>query len=126
MILHGRNINVKVNGVIVAKARSCQLNVQCDVTEIASATSGNWKQFLAGRKEWEIDVTTFVDVVKTGYELVGQTVTVEFGQVSASSRADLSTDKLSGSAIVTMYAIGGEVKGLATSQMKFKGNGALT
>lgn len=126
MILHGRNINVKVNGTIIAKAKSCQLNVQCDITEISSATTGTWKQFLAGRKEWDIDVTTFVDVVKTGFDLVGQTVTIEFGQVSASSRADLTADKLSGSAIVTMYAIGGEVKGLATSQMQFKGNGALT
>lgn len=126
MILHGRNINVKVNGVIIAKAKSCQLNVQCDVTEIADLTTGTWKKFLAGRKEWAVDVTTFVQVVKTGYDLVGQTVTLEIGQVSATSRAELTADKLSGRAIVTMYGMSGEVKGLATAQMQFKGNGALT
>lgn len=126
MILHGRNINVKANGVIIARAKSCQLNVQCDMTEISSMTSGVWKQFLAGRKEWDVNVTTFVEVVKNGYDLVGQTVTLEFGQVSPTSRAELTADKLSGSAIVTMYGMSGEVKGLVTAQMQFKGNGPLT
>lgn len=125
MIIHGRNINVKVNGVIIAKARSSQMNVQCDVTEISSATSGTWKQFLAGRKEWSVEVTKYVEVVKTGFDLVGQEVTLEFGQVSASNRGQLSADKVSGSAIVTMYAMSGEVGGLAQAQMQFQGSGPL-
>lgn len=126
MILHGRNINIKLNGTIIACAKSCKLNVTCDLTEIASPTSGTWKQWLAGRKEWDMDLTKFVSVIRYGYNLVGQTVTVEIGQVLSSDRTELTSDKLTGTAIVTAYALSGEVKGLSTAQFQLKGSGSLS
>ena len=42
---------------MLAGAKSCEVNVNCDDIEIASATSGSWKDRIAGRKDWSLSTS---------------------------------------------------------------------
>lgn len=50
------------DGVAIAGAKSCELNVQCDAIEKASQTSGRWREFLPGRLEWSLTTGHLVPV----------------------------------------------------------------
>ena len=60
MVLHGRDLIVTANGVAIAAAKSCELQVSCDDIEISSPTSGQWREFIADRKEWAVTTNHLV------------------------------------------------------------------
>lgn len=60
MILQGRNLIISADGEVIAGAKSCEINVQCDIIETASPNSGNWKQFLVGRKTWSVSTNHLI------------------------------------------------------------------
>ena len=51
---------VTANGVAIAAAKSCELQVSCDDIEISSPTSGQWREFIADRKEWAVTTNHLV------------------------------------------------------------------
>ena len=59
MILHGRNLIIKGSGnePFIAAAKSCTINVDNDMEEVASATQGRWREFVRGRRGWEISLS---------------------------------------------------------------------
>lgn len=59
MILHGRNLIIKGNGnaPFIAAAKSCTISVDNDMEEVASATQGSWREFMRGRRGWEISLS---------------------------------------------------------------------
>ena len=65
VILHGAEIKVYMNGAAVALSKSCEIEVSCDTEEVASPTSGNWREFLAGRKDWNINVSVLLSNVSS-------------------------------------------------------------
>lgn len=54
MILHGRNLIIKQNGFVIAGSKSCHIKVGCDLQEVSSPTTGQWKEFMAMRKSWSV------------------------------------------------------------------------
>lgn len=60
MVLHGRDLIVTANGMAIAAAKSCELQVSCDDIEISSPTSGQWREFIADRKEWAVTTNHLV------------------------------------------------------------------
>lgn len=60
MILQGRNLIITTDGKVLAGAKSCDVTVQCDMLETASPSTGRWKTFLAGRKEWSLTTNHLV------------------------------------------------------------------
>ena len=60
MILHGRNLIIKNDGVAVAASKSCTIEVQADEIEVSSPLTGKWKTYIAGRKSWKVDVSGLV------------------------------------------------------------------
>ena len=73
MKIKGRDINVMVDGKLLALSRSCIVSVECDITEIGDVSTAEWKKYISGRKGWSVDETSFVDVVGTDISLVGKT-----------------------------------------------------
>lgn len=63
MILHGRNLIIKKDGVALAAAKSCIIEVQADDIEVSSPLTGQWKTYIAGRKSWKTDVSGLVPFV---------------------------------------------------------------
>lgn len=51
---------VTANGMAIAAAKSCELQVSCDDIEISSPTSGQWREFIADRKEWAVTTNHLV------------------------------------------------------------------
>lgn len=118
-IIHGRNLIVSLGGRAVAGARSCDVNVSADDIEISTATQGQWRNFIAGRKEWSVTCNMLVQAVKTNVAMVGQTVTLSFGVRGS------STDRVSGTAIIKSWRVTGTVGNLAQGVFSFRGSGPL-
>lgn len=59
MILHGKNLIIKGNGnaPFIAASKSCTISVDNDMEEVASATQGSWREFVRGRRGWEISLS---------------------------------------------------------------------
>lgn len=56
MAKNGNEILVYMNGVAIAHARSAEVSVDGELVEVGSPTQGDWREFLAGRKEWAVQV----------------------------------------------------------------------
>lgn len=54
MIYHGRNLIVSANGKVIAAAKSCDLDVECEEIPVSSSTDGQYKHVIAGLKSWKI------------------------------------------------------------------------
>ena len=105
----------------VAATRSLSVQVGTEMIEIASPTSGEWREYLAGRKNWAINVgwlvSSFSDIDKL--LLAAQTVTIRIvgrGQ----------TYGLTGTAIVQTARVDSNVGTLANGSFAFQGTGPLT
>lgn len=112
MILHGKDIIIELNSTAIACAKSCEVNIGCETLECASPSVGGWKDYIAGRKSWDVNVSKYAEVVKTDMNLVGQRVLLTINHV------DSLSDSIQGYAIVTGW------KGVATKGNLF--NGSLT
>lgn len=119
--MNGNNIIVLCDGTAIAAAKSAEINSGADVIEVASATSGVWREFIAGRKEWSVSVgylvladTGLADLLK-----VGTTYTIKVSGRGA-------TGYLTGSAVMTTCKITANRGNLVTGSFAFKGSGALT
>lgn len=133
MILQGKNLIVKANGEVIAAAKSCTLNIDCEIIKVSSQTYGQWEHIIAGMKSWSVSTTHLlkmeraVDLPLHGYLWrVGAEYTlrieldgVVFGQIVAS-------DYLTGSAICKNCQITATNGNLAQGSFKFQGNGPLT
>lgn len=113
----GKNVKVILNGAQIAVARSCTLDVDCEVIEVSDINSADYRKHIAGRKGWQVSSNGFVEVIKNGKNLVGQTVILSF-QVD-------SSDYVTGSAICNHYHAEGTVGALAKSEFTFVGSGPL-
>ena len=106
--------------VLLPGAKSCEINVECDELEISSPDTGQWRDFIAGRKAWMITVNYLVQVgsVATDVLKVGTTVNIKVldGQTGA---------QLEGTAIVRTYRSTGTLGNLTQGSFVFRGKGAL-
>lgn len=119
MILHGRNLIIKVGGVAIAAARSCEINIQTDEIETASPDDGSWKYVIAGRKSWSINVSYLVPsgTFPTSAQMVGTTVTLNVSDGSV---------QMQGSALVKAWKATGTLGNLTQGSFQFDGNGPLS
>ena len=60
MAINGNNILIYVNGAVVAGTRSNEVQTNRELIEIASPTSGEWREFITGRKDWGFTVSWLV------------------------------------------------------------------
>ena len=74
MILHGRNLIIKANGVAIAAARSCDITIAVDDIETSSATDGQWKTSMLGRKSWKVNTNHLVPSMARAASMAGTTV----------------------------------------------------
>ena len=123
MIIHGRNLIIKVNGTAIAGARSCEISIKGDNLEIASPSQGSWREFMAGRKTWAISCGHLMPAsgtpLKSRAQMVNTTVTITV-------TSGISGDTLTGTAIVNEWRASGNVGNLAQGAFQFQGSGALT
>ena len=113
---------VKATGLNIYGAKSDDIEVLCGTNEVVSPTQGNWREFIADRKEWQV-TTNYLVQSNTGNEIdkvlnVGVKYSVQF--IDTSSR-----HMLGGEAILVSAKISAIKGNLVTGSFQFKGTGAL-
>ena len=112
------------NGVVLAntKIKSQSIKAQCATIEKASSTQQDWVEVIAGRKSWSITVRYLVlagsqvkDVLK-----VGQMFEVTMNEYGS------TTNKVSGTAILSAVDAEYPTGNLAQGTFTFTGSGALS
>lgn len=104
---------------IIAGAKSCTISETCDLIEKASASNQSSKEFVAGRTEWEINISHLVVVGSEYQGFLKVNTTVSLSVV-------VNNVRKTGTAICQQADIGGAVGTLATGSVKLKGTGPLT
>jgi len=143
-VIKGQNFRVLITGneqsataKVIAAATSCQLHIAADLEETSTKDdTAGWKSQSVVGKSWDgsADALVVVDSSETGVvafgatELVGQTVTIEFEEVSGAQNRVAATGgtKFSGSAIINDLSLTAGNKSNATYSIQFQGVGALT
>lgn len=122
MAKNGNDILVYMNGVAIASARSAEVRVDGELLEVASPTQGDWREFLAGRKEWDVQV---------GYLVVANADLAKLIQVNQkvtliiNGRTATAANGLIGSAFISTAKQTYNRGSLIQGSFAFKGSGPL-
>ena len=120
MATNGNNVLIYVDGSLVAGTRSDEVQSGCETIEIANPSSGDWRQFIVGRKEWSISQSWLLPAASDLGRLlqVGTTVTIRIlGRGAAKG--------LTGQAIVKTCKITNTRGNISNGSFAFQGTGAL-
>ena len=111
------------DGVAIAGARSCDINISGEEIEVASATQNRWREFIAGREEWAVACGHLIPAsgtpLKSSAEMVNTFVTLRL-------ESGLEDDVLTGRALVKSWRVTGTIGNLAQGTFSFRGSGALS
>lgn len=135
MILQGKNLIVKTNGDVIAAAKSCTLNIECDIIEVSSPTDGQWKHIITGMKSWSVSTTHLLKMERaidrplhSYLDPIGQSFTLqlELNDIDITIGGLPVTETLTGSAICKSSQITATKGNLIQGSFKFVGNGPIT
>lgn len=122
-ILLGKNLKILTPAndgysSIIAGAKSCEISVDGEQIEISSPGDGQWRNYLAERKGWQVSV---------GYLLAAGTFPTEAAMVNTTVTLVVSdgTTMMQGQAIVKSWKATGNIGNLANGSFVFLGTGAL-
>ena len=59
-VLKGKDLIIMADGVALAAAKSCDIEVNCDAIPVSSPTSGDWEDSIPGRKSWMVTTNHLV------------------------------------------------------------------
>lgn len=100
--------------------KSHDITTAADTIEKASATQQGWREYLAGRKAWSVNMSYLVSVAKIQWELlVGDTFNVTIADRNSNAR-------LVGTAILETAKQTYTVGNLANGSFVLKGSGPLS
>lgn len=118
----GNYIIVYRGGTPIAGVKSNDINADTDLIEVASSTSGKWRQYIAGRSDWSVNVSWLMlsDADMLQLLNVGTTYTLKIG-----GRTAANTNVLTGQAILKSCKVTATNGNLCTGSFLFKGSGAL-
>ena len=113
---------IQATGLNIYGAKSDDIEVVCGTNEVVSPTQGDWREFIADRKEWQL-TTNYLVQSNTGNEIdkvlnVGVKYPVRFID-------NTSLSELRGYAIMVSAKISAIKGNLVTGSFQFKGTGAL-
>ena len=117
-IIHGKDIKILNSGgtALIACAKSCTIRRHSDAIETASESDATSKHYIAGRKEWSIDLQYFVST---------DGVTLEEGTMYNIQVSIGSGVTWEGQALCTDCQIDATVGNLSQGSIKLLGSGTL-
>jgi len=122
MAKNGNDIIILRNSTAIAGTRTDKVNTNADLMEVASSTTGQWKEYIAGRKDWSVNVSWLVVADSDMLDLlsIGTTYTLQIGGRSATN-----ANTLTGSAILKVCEVVSTRGNIAQGSFSFQGTGAL-
>ena len=121
MAINGNNILIYIDGAVVAGTKSNEVQTNRELFEIASPTSGEWREFISGRKDWGFTVSWLVSSHADIQQLL-----LNAGVVTVRIVGRGQETGLTGQAIVTACRMTFTRGNLAQGSLQLKGNGPLT
>lgn len=121
MAINGNNILIYINGAAVAGTKSNEVQSNRELIEIASPTSGEWREFITGRKDWGFTVSWLVSSHSDIQQLL-----LNAGVVTVRIVGRGQSLGLTGRAIVQSCKMTFTRGNLAQGSLQLKGNGPLT
>lgn len=112
----------------IGECKDMTLTVQGSEVDVTSHDSGDWKEFIYGRKEWSAEAEALYVDSNAGQDNVytalnGKTIIkLRFRPAGAAS----GKDQFTGDALVLNWDLSGPNDDAAASKLSFKGTGALT
>lgn len=119
MHLQGNNLLIYVDGVVVAAAKSC--TVTMEIGSIDTAGSGRTKASMPTVKDWSVKTSVLVTSLNDHFALNGKVRL----SVAVVDSGEMTTDRMTGEAIVTNANVSAAVGNLVQGSFSFKGTGAL-
>lgn len=122
MAIQGNDLLIlNSNGsALIAGAKSCEIDMNCEVIETSSPTNGTARTYIAGRTDWSISVGYLITAPLTDLTRVGGSpVTVRVKLRDGQSY-------LTGSAIFQTCRITATRGNLAQGTFQLRGTGALS
>ena len=109
------------NNLVVAAAKSIEINVKCDTVERTSANSGLFREYITGRKDWNFQVSSLVtsSQFSGAKTMVGTTYAVKFSLQGSTAAL------MSGNAICTQAKITDQKGSVAKGSFVFQGTDTL-
>jgi predicted secreted protein len=121
MAINGNNILIYIDGAAVAGTKSNEVQSNRELIEIASPNSGEWREFITGRKDWGFTVSWIVSNHSDIQQLL-----LNAGVVTVRIVGRGQETGLTGSAIVQTCRMTFTRGNLAQGSLQLKGNGPLT
>ena len=114
----GKDIYILLNDTPIAATRSDEIQTQCEAVEVSGPTTGQWRQFIAGQKQWGFTTnalvftaTNLADLLMAGEEYA---ITIVSGNTA-----------LTGTALCTEAKLTATVGNLCQGGWSFIGSGEL-
>lgn len=123
MAINGNNIFVLLDGTLIAGTKTNEIQTDCEMIEISNPSSGEWQQFMAGRKNWTIQTGFLVQAVTNLRQLlnIGTSYTIIMRDRNNTSGASVT-----GTAILKTCKITATIGNLVQGSFVFQGTGALS
>ena len=121
MAINGNNILIYINGAAVAGTKSNEVQSNRELIEIASPTSGEWREFITGRKDWGFTISWLVSSHSDIQQLL-----LSAGVVTVRIVGRGQSLGLTGKAIVQTCRMTFTRGNLAQGSLQLKGSGPLT
>jgi predicted secreted protein len=117
-IIHGKDIKIlnSSSAALIAAAKSCTIHRHADAQEVASASDATSKHYIAGRKEWSIDLAHLISTAG---------VTLQEGQTYNIKVKVGNTATWTGTVLCVDCDIQATTGNLSTGSIKLLGNGPL-
>ena len=125
MLFKGKDLILKDynNGIVLAASNSLELNINGETIEVDRTSGEMWRQFITGRKDWSISVSTLVGSgqFSASAAMIGKTYGVKFVDGQSATAA-----LLSGICICKQVKITEQKGSIAKGPFVFQGTGALS
>ena len=69
-MLHGENLIISADGMVLAASKSCNVDVDADTIKVSSPTDGEWEHSITGRKSWKVTTSHLLPNIMSRYPLV--------------------------------------------------------
>lgn len=136
MILHGTDLLIyqTISGTTtaIAAAKNCEITINAETIETTSPSSGAWRTYRPGRKDWSVGASGLVQVdngvsdLQTLLQESGAEVTLTFKMASDRYGGSGNVDVCSGTAVCKSVKVGAGRGNLATYSCDFRGSGTLS
>jgi hypothetical protein len=123
MLIQGRNLLVVADGTAIAGCKTCDVDAEVDLLEVSSPSTGVWREYIAGRKNWSVSASTLVTSLHDTLVQVGQKVWLTV--VVRDDTGLMTSDRLSGWAYVQQAKVTGAWGNLTKGSFVFQGSGEL-